>query len=346
MVAGDATGTTLSTGAVTATANGATLLIVDSSANTSFRMGTAYTALVLNNRLVFSDGTANTFNWATNTAANADTTAFSGYTDLPISGGGLISTAYRLAASQTQNTAAATIRSLKLSSTGSGTQILDLATFNMTLGAGTTATPGAILIDGTDGWNITGTTGVLRSAHTSAAGDIIFHQYSTGTVTVSADIVNNATVVAAVTNLVKAGTGTLVLAGAKTFTGVVFVNGGTLQFSNNNQLGNAAAATAITIRDGATLSYTGATATIAGSLAASHTFALTGGNPTIEVTSAAIRILRAICPLCHQARGHSAVPAARQMGGVAPASGCLARFPCEGQGTRVCARFLLGSTLL
>ena len=287
MVAGDATGTTLSTGAVTATANGATLLIVDSSANTSFRMGTAYTALVLNNRLVFSDGTANTFNWATNTAANADTTAFSGYTDLPISGGGLISTAYRLAASQTQNTAAATIRSLKLSSTGSGTQILDLATFNMTLGAGTTATPGAILIDGTDGWNITGTTGVLRSAHPSAAGDIIFHQYSTGTVTVSADIVNNATVVAAVTNLVKAGTGTLVLAGAKTFTGVVFVNGGTLQFSNNNQLGNAAAATAITIRDGATLSYTGATATIAGSLAASHTFALTGGNATIEVTSAA-----------------------------------------------------------
>ena len=287
MVAGDAAGTTLTTGAVTATANGATLLIVDSSADTSFRMGTAYTALVLNNRLVFSDGTANSFNWATNTAANADTTAFSGYTDLPISGGGLNSTAYRLTASQTQNTAAATIRSLKLSSSGVGTQTLDLAAFNLTLGAGTTATPGAILIDGTDGWNITGTTGVLRSAHPSAAGDVIFHQYSSGEVTVNADIANNGAATAAVTNLIKAGNGTLILAGAKTFTGAVFVNGGKLQFSDNNQLGASTAVTAVTIRDGATLSYTGATATISATGAASHTFALQGGNATIEVTDAA-----------------------------------------------------------
>ena len=287
LVAGDASGTTLRTGAVTATANGATLLIVDSSANTSFRMGTAYTALVLNNRLVFSDGTANSFNWATNTAANTDTTAFSGYTALPISGGGLATTAYRLIASQTQNTAAATIRSLKLSSTGSGTQILDLATFNMTLGAGTTATPGAILIDGTDGWNITGTTGVLRSAHPSAAGDVIFHQYSSGEVTVNADIANNGAATAAVTNLIKAGNGTLILAGPKTFTGAVFVNGGKLQFSDNNQLGASTAVTAVTIRDGATLSYTGTNASISANGAASHTFALQGGNANIEVTAGA-----------------------------------------------------------
>jgi autotransporter-associated beta strand protein len=158
----------------------------------------------------------------------------------------------------------------------------------MILGHGATASPGAILIDGTAAWNINATGGgVFRQAHATAAGDLIFHQYSTGTVTVNADIANNGSATAAVTNLVKAGNGILILAGAKTFTGAVFVNGGTLQFSNNNQLGNAAAATAITIRDGATLSYTGATATIAATGTAAHTFALTGGNATIEVTGAA-----------------------------------------------------------
>ena len=285
LVAGDVAGTVLRTGAVTATANGATLLVVDPSASTSFQMGTTYAA-GLNNRLVFNDGTANSFHWATNTGANTDTVAFTGYTALPIAGGGDSTTNASLAASQTQNTAAATIRSLKLSSSGAGTQTLDLAAFNMTLGGGLIAAPGAILIDGTDGWNINGSTGVLRSSHLSAAGDVIFHQYSTGAVTVNAGIADNGAVVAAVTNLVKAGTGTLVLAGAKTFTGAVFVNGGTLQFSNNNQLGNAAAVTAVTIRDGATLSYTGATATIAATGTAAHTFTLTGGNATIEVTNA------------------------------------------------------------
>jgi autotransporter-associated beta strand protein len=285
LVAGDVAGTVLRTGAVTATANGATLLVVDPSASTSFQMGTTYAA-GLNNRLVFNDGTANSFHWATNTGANTDTVAFTGYTALPIAGGGDSTTNASLAASQAQNTAAATIRSLKLSSSGAGTQTLDLAAFNLTLGGGLTAAPGAILIDGTDGWNINGSTGVLRSSHLSAAGDVIFHQYSTGAVTVNAGIADNGAVAAAVTNLVKAGTGTLVLAGAKTFTGAVFVNGGTLQFSNNNQLGNAAAVTAVTIRDGATLSYSGATATIAATGTTAHTFTLTGGNATIEVTGA------------------------------------------------------------
>ena len=297
LVAGDASGTTLRTGAVAATANGSTLLIT-SPANTTVQLGTAYAAVGasiitgLNNRLVFNDGTANTFNWVTNGTSNAgavntNTTGFLPTLDLPIAGGGLNTTAYILSVSQTQNTAGATIRSLKLSSSGSGTKTLDLATFNMTLGGMSTPSPGAILIDGTDGWNINGSTGVLRSANDTSAGDLIFHQYSSGEVTVNANIANNGAVTAAMTNLIKAGNGTLILAGAKTFTGAVFVNGGKLQFSDNNQLGASTAATAVTIRDGATLSYTGATATISATGAASHTFALQGGNATIEVTSAA-----------------------------------------------------------
>jgi autotransporter-associated beta strand protein len=295
LIAGDASGTTLKVGTVTATASGGAVLIVDSSASTALQMGTAYTALALNNRFVFSDGTANTFNWATNTAANADTTGFSTYTALPVAGGGANTTAYNLTASQNQTTAVSTIRSLKLGSTSASKQTLDLVTFSMTLGGGTTATPGAILIDGTDNWDINGSTGALKSAHPSAAGDLIFHQYSTGTVTVNAGIADNATVAAAVTNLVKAGTGTLVLgttgSGTNTFTGAVFVNGGTLSFSSVTaaalgSLGNGVTS-AVAIRDGATLRYTGATGTIAATLAGSHTFLLAGGNATIDVATAA-----------------------------------------------------------
>lgn len=288
LVAGDASGTTLRTGAVTATASGGTLLIT-ASANTAFQMGTSYAATTLNNRIVFSDGTANTFNWAVNTGANTNTTAFSAYTALPVAGGGLNTTAYLLTASQTQTTAASTIRSLKLSSTGNGTQTLDLATFNMTLGGTATTSPGAILIDGTDAWNINGTTGVLGQA-TTAGGDLIFHQYNTtNPVTVNAGISNGAGTL----NLVKSGPGTLVLAGTNTFTGTIFVNGGVLSFGNvaaagAGSLGNGST-TAVTIRDGATLRYTGPTGTISGAAttAGAHTYVLQGGNGTIDVSESA-----------------------------------------------------------
>jgi autotransporter-associated beta strand protein len=285
LVAGDATGTTLRTGAVTATASGGALLIT-APANTTFQMGTSYAAATLNNRIVFSNGTANTFNWAVNTGANTTTTAFGAYTALPIAGGGANTTAYNLTASQTQTTAAFVGRSVKLGSTLGSAQTWDLATFNATLGGAATASPGAILIDGTDAWNINGSTGVLGQA-TVAGGDLIFQQYNTtNAVTVNAGIANGAGTL----NLVKAGPGTLVLAGTNTFTGTVVVAGGTLSFSNvtaagAGSLGNGST-TAVTIRDGATLQYTGATGSISGAAttAGAHTYALQGGNANIEVT--------------------------------------------------------------
>ena len=291
LVAGDASGTTLQTGAVTATTNGGTLLIT-APANTAFQMNQSYVAANHNPRLVFSDGTANVFNWALNAGANTNTTAFTAYTALPIAGGGSNATAYNLTASQTQNTAAFVGRSVKLGSTLGSTQTWDLAGFNATLGGASTATPGAILIDGTDAWNINASGGVLRQAHATVSGDLIFHQYSTGTVTVNAGIANNAAVLAATTTLVKAGTGLLVLAGTNTFTGPIIVNGGILSFNNAGASGagtlGLGSATAVTIRDGATLQYTGGTAIMAAATTAnSHTFLLQGGNATIDVATAA-----------------------------------------------------------
>ncbi len=285
----DGTSTSLTTGTLTATASGGALLIV-APASTTFKIGTAIASTAINGRLIFNDGTANTFNWAFNN--NSAATAMSGFvpsTALLVAGGGAAGTAYILTASQTQTTASSTIGTLKLSSSAGTVQTLDLGTgaLNMTLGGASTSTPGAILIDGTDGWNINASgTGVLGQA-TTAGGDLIFQQYNTTNgVTVNAGISNGAGTL----NLVKAGPGLLTLAGTNTFTGTIFVDGGTLSFSNVTAGGagslGSGSTTAVTLRDGATLQYTGSTGTISGtaSTAGAHTFALQGGNATIDVT--------------------------------------------------------------
>ena len=283
------TSTNLAITTLQATASGGALLIT-SPTGTTFNTSSLIASTALNGRLVFNDGTANTYNWAYNN--NTAATAVSGFlssTTLPSTGGGAVGTSYILTAGQDQGTANATIGTLKLSSTSGTTQVLDLKTFNMQLGGGTTSTPGAILIDGTANWNINGSTGLLTNNTPGTSPDLIFQHYGTGTVTVNAGI-GGATALA----LVKAGTGTLVLAGTNAFTGAIFVNGGVLSFSNvtaagAGSLGNGSA-TAVTIRDGATLKYTGATGIIAATGAGGHTFLLAGGNANIEVTSAAAEL--------------------------------------------------------
>lgn len=277
------TSTTLITGGVTATASGGTLLVNAPSA-TALRVGTAIASTALNGRLVFSDGTANTFNWAFNNNAAANNVSGFTPTTALVATGGANTTPYILSAGQTQS-GATTIGTLKLSSSSGTPQNLDLSTFTMTLGGGTTSTPGAILIDGMATWNINGTGSLTSSA------DLIFQQYNT-----SSGITVNAGISGTGTNLVKAGPGLLTLAGTNTFTGTIFVNGGTLSFNNvapagAGSLGNGST-TAVTIRDGATLQYTGPTGTISGAAttAGAHTYNLPGGNATIEVTNSATEL--------------------------------------------------------
>jgi len=283
MTANGGTSTDLILGAVTATASGGSLLITAPS-TTTVKLGTAILSTALNGRAVFSDGTANTFNWVTNATTATAVSGFVPTTALPVTGGGAVGTPYLLTASQDQTTASLTIGTLKLSSTSTSAQTLGLAANNMQLGGGTTSTPGAILIDGTANWNITGT-GALAANTPATSPDLIFQHYGTGTLTVNAPIGGG------VTSLVKAGPGTMVLAGTNTFTGDIALNGGVLSFGAvGNVAGGLGAgiAKAIRIRDGATLRYTGATGTIAaGTSASSYTFSLTGGNATIEVTDAA-----------------------------------------------------------
>jgi fibronectin-binding autotransporter adhesin len=222
MTANGGTSTDLVLGAVTATASGGSLLITAPS-GTTVKLGTAILSTALNGRAVFSDGTANTFNWVTNATTTTAVSGFVPTTALPITGGGAVGTPYLLTASQNQTTANLTIGTLKLSSSSTSAQTLGLAANNMQLGGGATSTPGAILIDGTANWNITGT-GALAANTPATSPDLIFQHYGTGTLTVNAPIGGG------VTSLVKAGPGTMVLAGTNTFTGDIALNGGVLSF--------------------------------------------------------------------------------------------------------------------
>ena len=287
LVAGNAAGTTLRLGTPANGAAGGSLLIT-APTNTRIFINALYKNSTLNNRLVFSDGTANTFNWVqNNNSASTVVTAYVPVTALPVTGGAIGPVI--LTASQTQTTANISGPSLKLSSTSGSAQTLDLSTFNMTLGVNAN-NPGGILIDGTAAWNINGSTGVLMATVGGTASDLIFQQYNTtNAVTVNAGIANNG---ANALVLTKAGPGTLVLAGTNTFTGSVFVNGGILKFSNvtaagAGSLGNGST-TAVNISNGATLQYTGANGAISGTgaTAGAHTYSLVGGNGAINVSEA------------------------------------------------------------
>lgn len=274
MVPNGGTSTMLTLGTVpvsggTATTAGGALLIT-APTGTSVRVTTTDVSNgTYGGRIVFSDGSD--YNWASNGggASPRTFTSYSGYTGLVASGG---SAAVNYSQADTLAggiTATQSVNSLKITTTTTG-QSLDLN------GNALTLANGGLLFTGAHDFEIltTGGLGTLKSG-TATNSDFIVQQYGTGVLTISAPIVANT----GTSTLTKAGTGTLILAGANTYTGGTIIDAGTLSISSNNALG-ATATSAITISDGATFKTTADVNTL------THTFSLTGGNATMDVANA------------------------------------------------------------
>jgi fibronectin-binding autotransporter adhesin len=115
----------------------------------------------------------------------------------------------------------------------------------MTLGNTGTLQSGGILVASSVGNNTTITGGSL----TSRSGEVLVHQFSSGTLTIGSQIANRRSTSVGLT---KAGGGTLLLTASNTYTGPTTIGAGTLLLSGS--LNN----TAISVHGGATLAATGA----------------------------------------------------------------------------------------
>ena len=135
--------------------------------------------------------------------------------------------------------AAAVINSLKLT-----------AAADVVIGSGNSLTldTGGLLVTGTGAENISG--GTLMG---SASGDLAVIQNSTAATTISSVIANNG----GATALTKSGSGSLVLSGANTYSGNVFLNAGSLDVNSDAALGSG---TTVTSRVGTTLTLSGGSA--------------------------------------------------------------------------------------
>ena len=217
------TSTTVNLGGLT-TSVGSSLLIgraLGSGAGTLTMTTTTSTAANgIYVRTIYADGTANTgYDFATSSAGTPRTlSGFSGYSSLPSSGVNTnvsqISAGLSLSGDVTTNT-------LKVAAPATG-QSLAIGGNLLTL------TGGGLLVTGSNNFEISGAAGGTRLTTGSGNGtnyELLVHQYSSGTTTISAVIGDNGANAVALT---KAGPGTLVASASNTYTGPTVIAGGVL----------------------------------------------------------------------------------------------------------------------
>jgi autotransporter-associated beta strand protein len=276
------TSTTLTLGSLTATAAGGSLAVGKAvTANTGTVTITTTTDKdatgIYGGRIVFADGTANTgYDWATTASGSSPYTlsAYSAYSTLPTTGGSA-SVNYKMTAATTL-AGSFSVNTLKLEAPSG-----DLGLVGNLL----TIHGGGLLSTGTTARVISGNTAATRlTAGSGSNYDLVVHQYNSGGLTISAVIGNNAADSQAV-SLTKAGTGSLTLSGASTYSGGTFINSGTLFIGadsapTSGTVTSGPLGTGTVTLAGGTLSTTSGAKTIANAI-----FAAAGTSSTITKNS-------------------------------------------------------------
>ncbi|MBN8421692.1 MAG: autotransporter-associated beta strand repeat-containing protein [Verrucomicrobia bacterium] len=251
-------------GAITATNAGGQLLI-SAPTNSSVTIASALNTVATTGRnTVFYDGSS--YNWATNTGLGTATisvtngSAAAGVQYAEVSGTTLTTQAKNDSISssvlnETTTGAVVTINSLRINA-GSTGQTLALGANMLTL------TQGGILFTGSNAYSITGTSASngLKSA-TATNSDLVINNYSTSTLNIQVPIIQGT----GTSTLTIGGlsTGTTVLGNAAllstvgTYTGITYINGGTVKLATGiTGFGAAASNTALT-QNGGTLDLNG-----------------------------------------------------------------------------------------
>ena len=241
--------------------------------NLSLGGGTlAVGALTGTNGIIGGYATINGSDWAA--VSSSAVTAYAGYqTTLPASGN---NTAYNysIANSNSNMTGSLQVNTLKLTTT-------QASTFTIPTGYALTLSGNGLLFTGSNAYTISG--GSITAGNGSGNYDLIVQQFGSAALTMSSAVTNNGS---NAVNLVKAGSGTLVLANTNSYTGTTYLDGGVLQFSGTSQLG--AATTPITF-GGGTLQYNGNTDDIS-----AKTVTINGGGATINTNGQNVTFANAI----------------------------------------------------
>ncbi len=162
--------------------------------------------------------------WATTSSSTSPfiISAYNAYTAAPTSGSDatndLLTDGMVLTGSYTTN-------QLKIATTQNG-QTFDLGSTNSV-----TLTAGGLLFAGSNDYQVTN--GTLQTG-LSSGNDLILHQLGSGKLTIGAIITNGTTT----SILTKTGSGTLVLGGSNTYTGITWLEGGVTSISANGNLGD------------------------------------------------------------------------------------------------------------
>lgn len=230
------TSTTLALGALNTSAVGGSLLVGSAaspgSGTVAFTTTTNATNSIYGGRVVYSTDGGTTVDWATTASGSSPYTlsGLSSYSSLPVSGGSS-STNYRVTGGVTL-TGSVNANTLKMENASA-----DLSINSRLL----TLNSGGLLITGSTPRSITGTTGATRlTAGSGSNYDLVIQNYSTGNQTISAVIGNNGSNAVSLT-LAGPVSNTLTLSGINTYSGATYINGGRLQITAANQMGNTSA---------------------------------------------------------------------------------------------------------